>query len=132
MNPPTIAVLDTSVVIDPVADLSGRAETFCVAAVTLAELQFGVASAVDAAVLASRQLRYLEVLHDLTPVPYTELVAHWHGTFMAMDEQAGRNPRTRMADLVIAATAKTLGAFVITRNPGDFRSVEGIVPIVAV
>lgn len=128
----SLAVLDTSLVISPTPTVGALADTFCISAMTLAELQFGVANASDPSALAKRQLRYLETMRDYAPVPYTELVAHWHGTFMAMDQRAGRNPRARAIDLAIAATAKALGGGVITRNPRDFRSVEDVVPILAV
>lgn len=132
MTRAAVAVLDTSVLIDMPEDLAGRAAAFCVSAITLAELQFAVAVATNPIDLAERQLLYLEVLRDYDAVGYTEQVAHWHGTFMAMDRRAGRNPRARMADLAIAATAKTLGAPVVTRNPRDFASVADLVEIIAV
>lgn len=45
---------------------------------------------------------------------------------------AGRQPRARALDLLIAATALAHGARLYTRNPGDLAGLDGLVEIVSV
>ena len=45
---------------------------------------------------------------------------------------AGRTPRPRLADLLIAATAASIGLPLYTRNPADFAGLEAIVAVQAV
>lgn len=46
--------------------------------------------------------------------------------------RAGRNPRPRTGDLMIAATASHLRARVLTRNPDEFKGLEGMVDVVGI
>jgi len=50
----------------------------------------------------------------------------------AATKAAGRSSRTRLADLLIAATAAAHGLPLYTRNPADFAGLEQIVSIVAI
>lgn len=45
---------------------------------------------------------------------------------------AGRQPRARTMDRLIAATAHTYDARLYTRNAGDFIGLEGLVEVVPV
>lgn len=45
---------------------------------------------------------------------------------------AGRQPRRRAVDLIIAATALAAGLPLYTRNPNDFRGLEDIVHIISI
>lgn len=131
MTPASAALLDTSVVIDPPCDLADYAASTGVAAVTVGELAFGL-YVDDPLVSAERQDRYRRVLADYTPVPYGAAAAHWFGAIAAAVQRSGRNPRGRVADLMIAATAKSVGAAVLTRNPDDFKGVDQIVQVIPV
>ena len=51
---------------------------------------------------------------------------------LAATRVAGRTGRTRLADLLIAATAAAHGLPPHTRNPGDFTGLDGIVRVVGV
>lgn len=131
MTPVGHALLDTSVIIDTPADLSRYAESTGVAAVSVGELAFGL-YVEDPVASAQRQDRYRRVLAEYTPVPYGASAAHWFGAIAAAVQRTGRHPRSRVADLMTAATAKSVDAAVLTRNPDDFIGIDAIVPVVAV
>jgi predicted nucleic acid-binding protein len=108
------AVLDTSVVIaSGVPDLGGE---LGISAVTLAELHFGVLVARDPATRAER-LRRLSVLQQrFDPLAVDEAVAASYGQLAAAVVAAGRQPRARVMDLLIAATAHAHSAQLYTRS----------------
>lgn len=124
------AILDTSVVIaSEVAPLDGE---LAISAATLAELHFGVLVASDVKIRAER-LRRLSSLHrTFDALPIDEAVATSYGRLAATVAATGRQPRTRVMDLLIAATAHAHSARLYTRNPGDLAGIEGLVEIVSV
>lgn len=125
------ALIDTSCVIRPVRELDDWAATSAVSTITVAELAFGlhVSDPVEAAL---REVRYRELLQRYTPVPFTKEAAHLYGGIAAAVARSGRNPRARTADLQIAATAATLNAVLLTRNPDDFIGIDTYVTVVSV
>ena len=131
MTPVERALLDTSVVIDRPRDIKRYARSTGVAAVTIGELAFGL-FVEDPVISAERESRYRKILADYTPVSYDASAAHWFGAIAAAVRRSGRNPRSRVADLMIAATAKSVDAAVLTRNPDDFTGVDDIVTVIAV
>jgi predicted nucleic acid-binding protein len=124
------AVLDTSVVLATgVAPLEGE---LAISAVTLGELHFGVLVAQDGSVRAER-LRRLSVLQrQFDALPVDEAVATSYGQLAAAVVAAGRRPRARAMDLLIAATAHAHSARLYTRNADDLRGVEELLEVVAV
>lgn len=124
---PERGVLDTSVIIaDDVAPLPG---VLAVSAATLAELHFGVLVAKTAEVRAER-LRRLSVLQRrFDPLPLDEEVAASYGRLAAALVEAGRRPRGRVMDLLIAATAHAHDAALYTRNPDDFAGLEELLDV---
>lgn len=126
-----LALLDTSVVIDMPTDLSSYAEAVGVSAITIGELAFGL-HVPDPVVGAAREQRYRDILATYDPVPYDAAAAHWFGAIAASVRRRGRNPRARTADLMIAATARSVGAAVLTRDPADFSGLEDLVEIIDV
>jgi toxin FitB len=126
-------VLDTSVYIDlgstEPADLPVVPE---ITAITLAELHQGVAMARDAASRAAR----LEVLGaavaDFDPLPFDGDAAARYGTLVALTLAAGRQPRPRRIDLMIAAVASAQNLPLYTRNAADFRGLDRILVVVPV
>jgi toxin FitB len=124
------ALLDTSVVIATgVAGLEGE---LAISAVTLAELHFGVLVSRNPATRAER-LRRLSVLQrQFDALPLDESVAASYGEIAAAVSEAGRQPRARTMDLLIAATALAHSARLYTRNPGDFIGADRHVEIVTV
>ncbi|MDQ3307718.1 MAG: type II toxin-antitoxin system VapC family toxin [Actinomycetota bacterium] len=125
---PERAILDTSVVIaDSVAPIPG---VLAISAVTLAELHFGVLVAKTSEVRAER-LRRLSVLQQrFDALPVDEAVAGSYGRLASVVVDAGRQPRRRVMDLLIAATAHAHGARLYTRNPGDFAGLEDLIAVV--
>ncbi|MEO7421047.1 MAG: type II toxin-antitoxin system VapC family toxin [Ornithinibacter sp.] len=121
------AILDTSVVIaERVAPISG---VLAISAVTLAELHFGVLVAKTSEIRAER-LRRLSVLQQhFDALPVDEAVAISYGHVAAAVVDAGRQPRRRVMDLLIAATAHAHGAQLYTRNPRDFDGLEHLIAI---
>ena len=124
------ALLDTSIVIaSDIGELEGE---LAISTVTLAELHFGVLVAQDTETRAER-LRRLSILHrQFDALPLDEAVAASYGEIAAAVVQAGRKPRARTMDLLIAATAHAHSARLYTRNPGDFIGADKHVEIVAV
>lgn len=124
------AILDTSVVIaNDVGPLDGE---LAVSSATLAELHFGVLVTREPHTRAER-LRRLSILqHRFDALPVDETVAASYGQLAAAVVAAGRQPRARTMDLLIAATAHAHSARLYTRNPSDLIGVEGLVEVVSV
>jgi toxin FitB len=124
------AILDTSVVIATnVAPLAGD---LAVSAATLAELHFGVLVAASAAQRAERLRRLTVIERRFDWLPVDDAVARSYGQLAAAVAAAGRQPRARVMDLLIAATAHAHQALLYTRNAEDLRGLEKLVDIVAV
>jgi predicted nucleic acid-binding protein len=67
------------------------------------------------------------------PLPFTTEAARAYGRVFAATASAGRKPRgARAVDLLLAASAMAEGLPLFTRNPDDFRDLEGLVHVVAV
>ena len=130
VSPAERAVLDTSVVIaDQVAPIPG---VLAISAITLAELNFGVLVATTTEVRAER-LRRLSLLQQrFDALPVDEAVSSSYGRLAAAVVDAGRRPRRRVMDLLIAATAHSHGARLYTRDAGDFAGLEGLVDVIEV
>ena len=123
------AVLDTSIVIaTDVPPLEGE---LAVSAVTLAELHFGVLVAKEQSVRAERLRRLLLLQRTFDAVPVDDAVAASYGQLAAAIVEAGRRPRARSMDLLIAATAHAHSARLYTRNAADFVGLEGLVEVIA-
>lgn len=123
------AVLDTSVVLG--ADAGPLGGELAISAATLAELHFGVlvARTEQARAERLRRLALLERLYD--PLPVDDTVARSYGRLAAAVQASGRQPRARVMDLLIAATAHAHGARLYTRNAEDLHGLERLVDVVA-
>ncbi len=126
-------LLDTSVVIDldviEPADLPANSS---VSAITMAELSAGPHATDDPAERARRQDRLQQLESWVEPVPFDGDCARAYGRIYAAVLAAGRQPRRRAADMLIAATALAAGLPLYTRNANDFHGLEEIVKIVTV
>ena len=124
------AVLDTSVVI--ATDVPPLAGELAISAATLAELHFGVLVAGEQAVRAER-LRRLSILQrKFDALPVDEAVAASYGQLAAAVAAAGRQPRARSMDLLIAATAHAHSARLYTRTARDLTGAGGLVKIIPI
>jgi len=124
------AVLDTSVMIATnVPPLDGE---LAISAAALVELHFGVLVTTDPAVRAERLRRLVAFQRRFTALPIDESVATSYGQLAAAVFAAGRKPRSRVMDLLIAATAHAHSARLYTRNAADLAGLEQFVEIVPV
>jgi predicted nucleic acid-binding protein len=128
-----IAVVDTSIIAAVrLYDPSELPETIVITAVTLGELSYGPHATEDPAKRAGRValLQHVEATFD--PLPYDQSAARLYGQICAEVRAAGRKPRTRGTDLMIAATAASNSLPLYTANPDDFKGAEGLVEVVTV
>ncbi len=124
------ALLDTSVLIaTDVPDLEGA---LAISAASLAELHFGVLVTADSTIRAERLRRLSALQRKFDALPVDDNVAISYGQLAAAVASAGRQPRARVMDLLIAATAHAHAARLYTRNAADLVGVEHLVEIVAV
>jgi hypothetical protein len=125
-------LLDTSVVVDhDLIDPALLPDESAISAVTLAELSAGPHATADEQERARRQDRLQWAAATWDPVPFDAEAARTYGRVFAATRAAGRSSRTRLADLLIAATAAANGLPLYTRNPADFAGLEQIVEVVA-
>ena len=123
-----IGVLDTSVVL--AADVPPLPGQLAISAATLAELHFGVLDANIPAIRAERLRRLALVERSFEPLPVDAAVARSYGLLAAAVAGGGRQPRSRIMDLLIVATAHAHGARLYTRNAADLRGLTDLVEIV--
>jgi len=69
---------------------------------------------------------------EFAPIPFDAEAARVYGRVTAAVVAAGRKPRRRIADLLIAATAIAEDLPLYTTNPGDYTGLEELVRIVPV
>lgn len=133
MKAPRRALLDTSVVIDfPAAAVAEIADEVAVAAVTVAELHYGVAVAMDPLEQLRRRRRTQVVLDRFEVLSFDTAAAEYYGALAALVTQQGRDPRPRRMDLQIAATAASNGLIVVTRNLRDFSGLDPAVRVIGI
>jgi predicted nucleic acid-binding protein len=127
-------LLDTSVVIDLERIEPGRLPVeSAISALTLAELAAGPHATDDPDERARRQDRLQRAEAVFDPLAFDAEASRAYGRVYAAVTAAGRKARgARAVDLLIAATACSLGLPLFTRNPDDFAALDGLVEIVAV
>jgi predicted nucleic acid-binding protein len=126
-------LLDTSVVIDiDKLDPERLPEESAIAAVTLAELAAGPHATDDPLERARRQDRLQWAASVWTPLPFDADAARHYGRLFAAARAAKQTSRSRLADLLIAATAAAADLPVYTRNPSDFEALKPIIEVISV
>lgn len=126
-------LLDTSVVIDlGVISPADLPEETSVSAITMAELSAGPHATADPAERARRQDRLQQLESWVEPMPFDGDCARAYGRVYAAVLAAGRQPRRRAVDLLIAATALAAGMPLYTRNAHEFQGLEEILTVVSV
>ncbi|MDH6579836.1 type II toxin-antitoxin system VapC family toxin [Kitasatospora sp. MAP5-34] len=135
-------LLDTNVMIlrkwvDP-AELPAQ---MAISAITLAELSAGPHEVrrneeQDDYDEYDERARRLDVLQraesEFDPIPFDAEAARIYGRICAAVIGAGRKPRRRVADLMIAAIAMAEGLPLFTTNPDDFKGLETLLTVVPV
>jgi predicted nucleic acid-binding protein len=124
-------ILDTSVLI---AREEGDIETefppkVVISAVTLAELHFGVLVARDDLIRQRRLSRLGDIEASFQALPVDSAVARAFGIVARAVKAAGRQPRSRNMDLLIAATALVHGLPLYTRNADDFVGLQTLIEV---
>jgi predicted nucleic acid-binding protein len=130
----TSGLLDTSVVIDwhdPVV-VDALPDEIAITAITAAELASGPHLTATPTEAARRQARLQEVESKLEPIPFDGAAARSYGLVVAALVSEGRTPRSRFADMLIAATAHAHQLDLYTRNGDDFIGLEKLVRVVTV
>lgn len=124
------AILDTSVLI--ATDVPRLEGELAISAAAIAELHFGVLVTADPVVRAERLRRLSELQRRFDALPVDDAVATSYGQLVAAVATSGRQPRSRVMDLLIAATAHAHAARLYTRNAADLTGVEHLVEIIAI
>jgi predicted nucleic acid-binding protein len=130
----TSGLLDTSVVIDwhdPIV-LAALPDVMAISAITSAELAAGPHLAGSGTEAAKRQVRLQEVEAMLEPIPFDAVAVRSYGLIVAAVVGGSRKPRSRFADLLIAATAHAHGLDLYTRNGADFTGLDELVRVIAI
>jgi predicted nucleic acid-binding protein len=112
-----------------------------ISAITLAELSAGPhevrgndeQGAYDEHAERARRLEILQRAEsEFDPVPFDAEAARIYGRLTAAVIAAGRRPRGRTVDLMIAATALAEGLPLYTTNPTDFTGLDTLIRIIPV
>jgi predicted nucleic acid-binding protein len=141
-EPPRQGLLDTNILIlrrwiepDELPD------EMAISAVTLAELSAGPhqvrrndeQNLYDEHEERARRTETLQRAEsEFDPVPFDAEAARTYGRVAAAVIAAGRKPRRRTADLMIAASAIAEGLPLFTTNPDDYAGLEKLVRVIPV
>lgn len=130
----TSGLLDTSVVIDwhDPEVIAGLPDEMAISAITIAELVAGPLLARSTIERAKRQARLQEVESTLEPLPFDSTAARSYGLVVAAVVAEGRTPRSRFADLLIAATAHANRLDLYSRNAADFTGLTDLIHVVSI
>jgi predicted nucleic acid-binding protein len=138
---PINVLLDTSAIIDleqlddqHIADNLGRRPGDlrpAISSISMAELAAGphAAKTFDERAIRQARLQWAESTFD--PVPFDHDAARSYGIIYALVLNLGRQPRKRLADLLIASVTAANNLPLVTRNPDDFAGLDSHVRIVA-
>lgn len=125
-------LLDTSVLIAREEDSGLEAslpQEIAISVATLAELHYGVLVSKDD-LKRQHRLRRLGVIEaTLQPIPIDAAVARAFATVAHAVKTAGRQPRARVMDLWIAATALAHHLPLYTRNMEDFEGLQSLIEV---
>ena len=116
---------------DP-AVVAALPDEIAISAITAAELAAGPPLASSPIEAAKRQVRLQEVESRLEPIPFDGAAVRSYGLIVAAVVHEGRTPRSRFADLVIAATAHANHLDLYSRNADDFSGLEELLRVVVI
>lgn len=126
-------MVDTNIVIHLARlDAAELPEELVISAVTLAELSAGPHHT-DDPLERSRRISILQHTEStFDPLPFDADAARAFGQVNAAVLAAGRKPRQRTADLMIASIAIVNHLPLYTTNPDDFTGVDKLLEVIAV
>ncbi|MGC4943182.1 type II toxin-antitoxin system VapC family toxin [Kribbella sp. DT2] len=128
-----MGVLDTCTYIDLLdLDTVQLPERWELTAVSLAELHQGVGMAKDPFTRAARSEVLSSAVKMFDPLPFDGNAVTRYGSLVALTVAAGRDPRPRRMDLMIAAIASARGLPLYTRNVADFKGLDELLTVHAV
>ncbi|MGV9556833.1 PIN domain-containing protein [Streptomyces sp. NPDC003401] len=116
-------------------------DEMAITAITLAELSAGPhevrrndeQSSYDEHAERARRVDVLQrAENEFDPIPFDAEAARVYGRICAAVIGAGRKPRRRVADLMIAAIAVAEGLPLFTTNPDDFKALDDLLTVVPV
>ena len=127
-------ILDTSVLIDldVVEVFAALPAEVAVSAVSLAELAAGPVLAADRVTAARRQFRLQQIEATFEVIEFGSGAARAFGQIVAAVSARGRTHRSRVADLMVAATALNEHADLYTRNPRDFDGLQELLTVIGI
>ncbi len=130
----TSGLLDTSVVIDwhDPSVIRALPDEMAISAITAAELAAGPHLAKTPVEAAKRQARLQEIEASLEPIRFDGAAVRSYGLVVAAVVREGRTPRSRIADLLIAATAHANGLDLYTRNGHDLVGIDDLVRVIEI
>jgi hypothetical protein len=141
-EPPRQGLLDTNILIlRRQIEPDELPDEMAISAVTLAELSAGPHQVrrndeQDLYDEHEERARRTETLQraesEFDPVPFDAEAARTYGRVAAAVIAAGRKPRRRTADLMIAASAIAEGLPLFTTNPDDYAGLEKLVRVIPV
>lgn len=123
-----VGILDTSAVISLSAlrDPNQLPTTPLITTITLAELSVGPLATEDQQERARRQALLQQAEADFDPLPFDAAAARAFGRVAASLRAAGRKPRARAYDALIAASAIARDLPLYTMNASDFSHIDGL------
>jgi predicted nucleic acid-binding protein len=126
------AMLDTCIVIDFEDHHPKLPANLEISAVVFAELSSGAATAPTSEERETRvaRLRWARTFFD--PDPFGQEAADEYGRMVAALRRIGRNERSRVADLMIAATAAANRVPLYTNNADDFLGLDQLVEVIVI
>jgi predicted nucleic acid-binding protein len=131
-----IGLLDTNVLVaidqpgEPVPDLHDFDDLF-VASLSYSELTLGLHTTTDLATYKKRSARLAQLTQTFGPgLPYDDDCVQAYGQIVEHIATLGGDPKARVIDRMIAATAMAHHLTVVTRNAAHFANLAALVPIV--
>lgn len=126
-------VLDTCAFIDfELLDQDRLPDVIELTSITIAELHQGLAYPLSLRERAERFERLNTAIARFDPLRFDGESASRYGTIVALTLDAGRSPKPRKMDLMIAAIASVHELPLYTRNVDDFKALESVVRIVEI
>jgi predicted nucleic acid-binding protein len=139
---PRQGLIDTNILIlRSWIDSAQLPDEMAISAVTLAELSAGpheVRANTEQSSYDEREerARRVEILqraeNEFDPIPFDAGTARVYGRVTSAVVAAGRKPRRRSADLMIASTAIAEGLPLYTTNPDDFFGLDRLLDVIHV